>query len=289
MIVESGKYYLYRHVTTDTNEVFYIGRGKKNADDIKRGYYSRSKDKCRNKFWKSKTNKHKYRIEILLETDDFEFLCEKEVEFISLYGRRDLNRGTLVNLTDGGQDSKFIGTYNRTIESIERMRAKLIGRKMPEGFGLEVSKRMKGNIYRKGIRHSTEVQKLITEKHFVPIYAYNLKGEFVKSFESIVCAARELSVHPCTILQCLKGKQKQTKNYQFRYTFLPIIEEVSYKISVGEKILHINTLTGEENIFNSVRDAALNLKLPIKNIYHNLYGESKIVNKIHKFKRLKNE
>ena len=41
-------------------------------------------------------------VEILIDNIDWKFACEKEKEFIKLYGRKDLKKGTLVNLTDGG-------------------------------------------------------------------------------------------------------------------------------------------------------------------------------------------
>lgn len=104
MIVETGKYYLYRHIRLDKNEPFYIGIGKKNKDSIyKRAFTSFH----RNKFWKRIVAKTDYEVEILLESNDYQFIKEKEKEFVKLYGRRDLGLGTLCNLTDGGD-----GTLN---------------------------------------------------------------------------------------------------------------------------------------------------------------------------------
>lgn len=89
--------YLYRHIRLDKNEVFYVGIGSDTN-------YSRSKAKIgRNKIWKSITNKSPYEVEIILDGLSWEEACKKEVEFINLYGRRDLGNGTLVNLTNGGE------------------------------------------------------------------------------------------------------------------------------------------------------------------------------------------
>jgi hypothetical protein len=98
-------YYLYRHIRLDTNEVFYIGVGTKNnkhlgfASEYKRAY---DKNK-RSKYWKNIVNKTNYTVEILFESTSLSFIYEKEREFISLYGRKDLKKGTLVNHNDGGQ------------------------------------------------------------------------------------------------------------------------------------------------------------------------------------------
>lgn len=84
---------VYRHIRVDKNEPFYIGIG----DNKKRAYSHRS----RNKYWKN-IAKQGYEVEILFDDLTWEQACEKEKEFITLYGRKDLNTGTLVNLTDGG-------------------------------------------------------------------------------------------------------------------------------------------------------------------------------------------
>lgn len=98
------KHYLYRHIRLDTGQVFYVGIGTKNSNSKNNKFaYARAHKKCdRSLFWKRITNKTDYEVEIMLESDDYDFIKQKELEFISLYGRMDLNRGSLCNLTDGG-------------------------------------------------------------------------------------------------------------------------------------------------------------------------------------------
>lgn len=106
MIVDIGKYYLYRHVRLDIDKPFYIGIGTKS----KKGnpyYRSVSKEK-RNLIWKNIVNKTEYEVEIILESNDYNFIKEKEVEFIKLYGRKDLKTGILSNMTSGGEGIKDI-------------------------------------------------------------------------------------------------------------------------------------------------------------------------------------
>jgi hypothetical protein len=90
MIIEIGRYYLYRHVD-NKNIPFYIGIGTKNSR--KRGFisysgeYHRAFSKSnRNKNWHN-TIKNGYNVEIILESDDYSFIKEKEKEFIKLYKR----------------------------------------------------------------------------------------------------------------------------------------------------------------------------------------------------------
>jgi len=100
------KYYIYRHIRLDKNEPFYIGIGTK-RDNIRfsnnKAEYARAYcERKRNNIWNLITNKTEYEVEILLESDDYEFIKQKEIEFIALYGRRDLKTGVLANMTDGG-------------------------------------------------------------------------------------------------------------------------------------------------------------------------------------------
>ena len=89
--------YLYRHIRLDKNEPFYIGIG---SDEKYKRAYSKND---RNQHWHNIVNKIEYEVEIVLDELSWEEACNKEIEFIKIYGRKDLNEGTLVNMTDGGE------------------------------------------------------------------------------------------------------------------------------------------------------------------------------------------
>lgn len=91
--------YVYIHKRLDNNEIFYVGIGTQK--NYKRAYdiYDRSS------FWKKVFKKSKISVEILHENLSWETACKIEIELIAKYGRKNLNKGTLVNLTDGGQGS----------------------------------------------------------------------------------------------------------------------------------------------------------------------------------------
>ena len=110
---------LYRHIRTDKNQPFYIGIG----ETENRAYDK----KCRTKIWKNVAKKG-YETEILFDDLTWEQACEKEKEFIALYGRRDLGTGTLVNLTDGGEGT--LG-YRHTKEAKEKNRLASLGENNP--------------------------------------------------------------------------------------------------------------------------------------------------------------
>lgn len=126
LITDEGKYYLYRHIRLDKNEVFYVGIGtKKRKGNVEHIYRRAFAVDSRNKYWTNITNKSEYLVEIVLESNDVLFMKEKEKEFIALYGRKDLDKGTLCNLTDGGE-----GTHGLIVseETRKKMSASLKGR-----------------------------------------------------------------------------------------------------------------------------------------------------------------
>jgi len=89
--------YLYKHIRLDNNEIFYIGIGSDN--NFKRAYSKFG----RNKFWKNVTNKTEYVVEIVENNLTWEDACKLEITLIEKYGRKDLNNGNLVNMTNGGE------------------------------------------------------------------------------------------------------------------------------------------------------------------------------------------
>jgi hypothetical protein len=81
--------YVYRHIRLDTNQPFYIGIGSDRN-------YSRSyTKKRRNQFWCNVAKKTEFIVEIILDDLSWEEACLKEIEFISLYGRRDIGARVL--------------------------------------------------------------------------------------------------------------------------------------------------------------------------------------------------
>lgn len=104
MVVDDGKYFLYRHIRVDKKQPFYVGIGtKRSRAHSQTSTYERANlSSIRNKIWKSIVSRSEYKIEILLESNDLDFIKQKEKFFISLYGRLDLKTGSLANLTEGG-------------------------------------------------------------------------------------------------------------------------------------------------------------------------------------------
>ena len=86
---------VYRHIRLDNGLPFYIGIGKKEE----RAYSKNG----RSQYWHKIVKKCGFEVEILFDDISYEMAKIKEIEFIKLYGRANINSGILCNLTDGGQ------------------------------------------------------------------------------------------------------------------------------------------------------------------------------------------
>jgi hypothetical protein len=97
---------LYRHIRLDKNEPFYIGIGK----SLRRAYRTDS----RNEYWNN-IAKNGYEVEIIFDDLSWEQACEKEKEFIKIYGRKDIGTGILSNMTDGGDGIDYTPQVRKKI------------------------------------------------------------------------------------------------------------------------------------------------------------------------------
>lgn len=224
-------YYLYRHIRLDKNEPFYIGIGTIQVIDNKYYYYSRAKDKGnRNIIWIRIVAKTKYKIDILLESEDYEFIKQKEIEFVKLYGRIDLKTGILANMTDGGE-----GCLNISPESLIKRNQKLTGQKRTEEFKkklsedrkgeknpcfgrifseeekVNVSKRMKGHKYNLGKIATEEHKKKILDsrlgsKHWRSRKVLNTKTNEI--FDTVTLAAKSININRGYLSDMLLNKCK---------------------------------------------------------------------------------
>lgn len=88
---------VYEHLRNDTNEVFYVGIGK-----TPRRAFSKH---GRTRYWKKLVNKYSYTVNIRVNDATYDEAIEIEKYLIAFYGRKDLGRGPLLNMTDGGEGS----------------------------------------------------------------------------------------------------------------------------------------------------------------------------------------
>lgn len=134
--------YLYRHIRLDKNVPFYIGIGNDNNGKYVRAFHGAKSRRC-SRIWKRIVAKTPYEVEIVLDNLSWDEACQKEIEFIKIYGRIDKNTGTLANQTDGGEG--VLGLI-QSDESIRRSVEKRTGRKQTEEEKLKRSIAGKGRI-----------------------------------------------------------------------------------------------------------------------------------------------
>jgi hypothetical protein len=210
---------VYRHVRLDTNEVFYVGIGK----TIARAY-QKSKTK-RSIFWLNIINKTNYKVEILAEDLSWEEACEMEKKLIYEYGRKDLGTGTLVNLTDGGENPPLMlgdKNYSKTIEGRRKISDRMKGKVMSDETKSKLSKNAKEKGFvppsQKGktksietkIKHSNSISggKHCNAKKIICI-------ENGKIWDSIKECAKDTNISYSTLVNKLNGFRKNDTTFKY--------------------------------------------------------------------------
>jgi hypothetical protein len=141
--------YIYLHKRLDNNEVFYVGRGtvnKKASGRYDTNTYRRAYCKhTHNKIWMRITNKVPWSVEIIEDFLSWEDSLVSEMKYIKQYGRRDLNEGTLVNFTDGGEGSIGVIPSQLIIETQRKRMSSELNPMKQEYNRKKTSERMKEN------------------------------------------------------------------------------------------------------------------------------------------------
>ena len=103
--------YIHRKLSDST--IFYVGIGNPSRA------YSKS-PASRSVVWSRTVKKYGYYVEVILEDLEWEDACEIETYLIEKFGRRDLKKGSLVNLTDGGEGAQgHISNLGKEVYNIE--------------------------------------------------------------------------------------------------------------------------------------------------------------------------
>ena len=172
-------FYVYAHINSTKNEIFYIGKGKGDRVNWMHG---------RSKHHQNVQNKYEIDSIILEENLSENEAFDLEKYYIAKIGRKDLSKGTLVNFTDGGDGASGLKwTEARKKEWSKQQLGKkiskehkenivnsLIGRPVSEetkekirkgNVGKKRTEKQKKNISKakKGLKRSEEAKKKVSE------------------------------------------------------------------------------------------------------------------------------
>ncbi len=210
---------VYQHIRKDTNEVFYVGIGKKE----KRAY---SKDD-RNKHWKNIVNKVGYYVEIIYNDLEWSLACNMEKYLIEAYGRLDLGTGLLCNKTDGGdgalgliqseESRKKIIESKKGKKASEDHKRKLSevrkGKKRSEETRKKMSDAQKGK--KLGINHSDETRKKMSENSKGKNSKKVINIETGEIYNSVKEVSEILNINYGTLRGKLNGSRKNNTNFKY--------------------------------------------------------------------------
>jgi hypothetical protein len=225
--------YVYRHIRTDKNQPFYIGIGSDSE-------YKRANERTRrSELWKKIAKKSDYIVEIIADDVSVEFAKEKEIEFISLYGRIDKGTGTLCNLTDGGDGiNGYIFTASHREKLSEKAKVKILSEEQKEKLrkarlGIKNSEeaRRKISLANKNRKNSPEQniassirmknnnpskgktgKNSITFKGFIEAYK---DGLLIGKYDGVYDVANKLNVAATKVSAVLRGRRNHTGGYTF--------------------------------------------------------------------------
>lgn len=187
-------------ITNKINNKVYIGITSKGLSARWKEHLWSAEHNCPFKLYNAlrKYGKDNFTIELIDYGNSWDELTKKEKFYIAQYRSNEDEFG--YNLTEGGD-----GTIGRIVsdETREKIRQKAIGREVGEETRKKLSEA--GKVRTEGREkywNSGEVGK----KRRKPILQYTKEGKFIKEFEGVNIAAKEIGVNATTIISALKGR-----------------------------------------------------------------------------------
>jgi hypothetical protein len=180
--------YVYFHIRKSDGEIFYVGIGRKKDRHISK--------KHRNNHWKNYTNKYSWYSVITHDDVIWEEACSIEKYLISFYGRKDMSKGGLLNMTDGGE-----GLTAPSEETIEKFRKARRGKKIPES-------------QKEKLRLILRDKKPVNRKKVIQL---DFNGTFIARYDSVYDAHIKSGVAKSSISKCCKGSLSRAGKFVWIY------------------------------------------------------------------------
>lgn len=212
--IGEGRYFIYRHIRLDKNVPFYIGVGTKTSHtNTFNEVYRRAFLKAgRNNLWNKIVNKTGYNVEIIIESENFEYILQKETELIILYGRKDLGLGTLANLTDGGIGNQNMPKRKCSEETKQKMSnsSKGVLKSKEHRQALSIAKKGKPSLIWKGKKFSEDHKSKLKQRKaalFQKTFMVEENGRINEYNMTKIDLCKFLHLNSTTLNNCLQGKQ----------------------------------------------------------------------------------
>lgn len=204
---------VYLHRKDTDGKVFYVGMGNK-----KRAY-----SKQRSKRWHNVVKKHGFYVDIISENLNNEDAFELECFLIQIYGRLDINTGSLVNMTEGG-----VGTSGLNCSIKERRKYVMSKVERSLEWRQNISKSSIGKIFSEETlkkMSNAKIGKKVTEETKINMRKSNRSKEisgvkldmfcfdtdnFLQSFESILDAANFIKRNRSSVFRVISKEIKYT-------------------------------------------------------------------------------
>lgn len=212
-------------ITNKINNKVYIGITSKGLSARWKEHLYNAEHGCPFKLHNAlrKYGKENFSIELIDFCNSWEELEEKEKYYISEY--KSLQDEFGYNMTEGGDGT--IGRYV-TMETRDKIRQKALGREVSEETREKLSEA--GKIRTEGRIAYWESGKIGDNRH-KPILQYTKEGNFVREFEGVNIAAKELGMSATTIITALKhqnivGSKRNPYIWVYKYEYPDVPDTV---------------------------------------------------------------
>lgn len=152
--------------------------------------------------------------EVMMTNLTKEAAIRKEIEFISLYK----SYGISYNIDNGG-----FCAGKRSDETREILRQKAIGHKRNLGSHRTIEQRKRMSEAQIGKKHTEETKRKISEinkgntNRRLPLYQYDLKGNFIRKYNTTYEAQEATGANRCNISACCNGRLNKAGGYRWSH------------------------------------------------------------------------
>lgn len=208
-------YYVYLHLRLSDSKPFYVGIGRTENQEVYSRAYTKSK---RTKEWQD-IAQYGYLVKIDSLFLDEQECCQKEVELIAKLGRAHLGEGILVNKCPGGykwKDSISVFQYSLNGEFLSEWASPKIAAAVLDLPYTCIYKSCRIGTIIGGYQFRTYKANRIepyTDDRVKPIFQFTRTGILVKSYLSIIEAAKVMNTSPEFLGLCANRKVGSAKGY----------------------------------------------------------------------------